>query len=394
MATGFIIDLMNATVEFESPRRFWYWSGLAAISAILKNKVWLDREPKLYGNIYVFCVAPSGVRKGLPISTSRRLVEEVGNTRVISGRNSIQAIIKELATTFTRPGQPPITDACGHVNSGELSTVLIRDPEALTILTDLYDGHYNPKWNYTLKGSGKEELKGLGVSMLGAVNQTHLSDMLERKDISGGFMGRTLIVEEFARHCKNPFPHTLLDIPKLSEPLKEMAKLEGPMIPTDKARKLYENWYMEYEPEKRADITGVANRMSDHIMKVAMLLALSRAPKLIIEEEDVAESLKACSGFEQAAASVTKGKGPSEFAPKLRVFIDDLISARGGWISRSQILSRRWGDFDAIDLERMILTLEYSGALKKKSKGNEMLYSATNALLEQYGAFMERKENE
>ncbi len=382
---------MKITEDFESPRRFFFWAGLSAISAVLKNKVWLDREPKLYTNIYVLCVAPSGVRKGLPISFAKQLVKEVGNTRIISGRNSIQAIIKELSTTYTRPGQPPVTDACGLIVSGEMSTVLIRDPEALTILTDLYDGHYNPDWSYTLKGSGKEELKGLGVTMLGAVNQTHLADMLERKDVSGGFMGRTLVVEEFARHCKNPFPHTLLDIPKLSEPLKEMAKLEGCFLPTDAARTVYEKWYMNYEPEKRNDVTGIANRMSDHIMKVAMLLAVSRAPKLIIEKEDILEALEVCSGFESAARSVTKGKGSSEFAPKLRVFIDDLIAARGRWISRSTLLTQRWGDFDAVDLERMVLTLEYSGALKKRTKGNDLQYAASAVLLEQYSVFMDKK---
>lgn len=383
---------MKLTEDFESPRRFFYWSTVAAISAILKNKVWLDREPKLYPNIYVMCVAPSGVRKGNPISLATKLVREVGNTRLISGRNSIQAIIKELATTYTRSGQPPVTDACGLIASGEMSTVLIRDPEALTILTDLYDGHYNPTWSYTLKGSGKEELKGLGVSMLGAVNQTHLSDMLETKDITGGFMGRTLVVEEWARHCKNPFPHTIMDIPKLVEPLKEMARLEGPIIPTTGARELYVDWYNKYEPEKRPDVTGMANRMSDHIMKVAMVLAISRAPKLIIEKEDVIKALEVCSSFEQSAASVTKGKGSGEFAPKLRIFIDCLLSARGRFISRAEILSKHWGDFDAVDLERMSLTMEYSNAIKKMNRGKETFYAATETLLQQYGGFLERKE--
>jgi len=132
--------------------------------------------------------------------------------------------------------------------------------------------------------------------------------------------------------------------------------------------------------------------MHDHILKVAMLLALSRAPKLIVEREDIVEALDVCHNFERSAASVTKGKGSSEFAPKLRVFVDDLIAARGRYITRSAILTKRWGDFDAIDLERMVLTIEYSGGLKKKTKGNDILYAATPALLEQYSIFVEKKE--
>jgi hypothetical protein len=338
-------------------------------------------------------VAASGLRKGHPVSIAKRLVKEVDNTRIVSGRNSIQSIIKELSTTWMAKGKPPCTDACGFIVSGEMSTVLIREPEALTILTDLYDGHYNPDWNYTLKGSGREELKGLGVTMLGALNQTHLADMLEKKDISGGFIGRTLIVEEFARNCKNPMPHMIVDIPKLAEPLKEIAKLEGCFVLTDEAAKTYTMWYEQFEPEKRSDVTGTANRMHDHILKVAMLLALSREPKLIVEKEDVIQALDLCHNFERSAASVTKGKGSSDFAPKIRVFIDDLIAARGRYINRSTLLTKRWGDFDAVDLERMVLTLEQSGAIKKRTKGNDMQYAATAGLLDQYQEFTEKRED-
>lgn len=382
---------MDATKDFESPRRFFFWAGLTAIAAVAKNKVWLDREPKLYPNIYTMLVAASGLRKGHPVAVTKKLVKEVGNTRIISGRNSIQSIIKELSTTWSAPGRTPCTDACGLIVSGEMSTVLIREPEALTILTDLYDGHYNPDWNYTLKGSGKEELKGLGVTMLGAINQTHLGDMLEKKDVSGGFVGRTLIVEEFERNCKNPMPHMIIDIEKLAEPLKEIAKLEGSFSLTTAADTLYSKWYNEFEPEKRSDVTGTANRMHDHILKIAMLLALSRAPKLIVEKEDVIQALDVCHNFERSAASVTKGKGSSEFAPKLRVFIDDLLSANGRYLSRTSILTKRWGDFDALDLERMVITLEQSGGLLKRTKGGDMQFKATDALLEQFNTFIERR---
>ncbi len=391
---SFLSNLECATQEFESPRRFFFWAGLAAISAVCKNRIWLDREPKLYPNIYVMLVAASGLRKGHPVAIAKKLVKEVGNTRVISGRNSIQSIIKELSTTWASPGKPPCTDACGLIISGEMSTVLIREPEALTILTDLYDGHYNPDWNYTLKGSGREELKGLGITMLGAINQTHLADMLDKKDISGGFMGRTLIVEEFERNCKNPIPHMIVDIPMLAQPLKEIAKLEGCFTLTDDARKTYELWYERFEPEKRSDVTGTANRMHDHILKIAMLLALSREPKLIIEKEDVIKALDVCHNFERSAASVTKGKGNSDFAPKIRVFIDDLIAARGRYISRSALLTKRWGDFDALDLERMVLTLEQAGGLKKRTKGDDIQYAATAGLLDQYREFLEKKEGD
>jgi len=73
------------------------------------------------------------------------------------------------------------------------------------------------------------------------------------------------------------------------------------------------------------------------------------------------------------------------------VLIDDLIAARGRYVNRSALLTKRWGDFDAVDLERMVLTLEQSGAVKKRTKGNDMQYAATAGLLDQYQEFTERR---
>src|SRR5438874_2133996 len=93
-------ELLAQHAEVETPKNFWYWSGLATISAILKDNVYLDRggskDYRLYPNIYVMLYADSALRKGPPVSLAKNLVKKVNNTRVISGRSSIQGILKEL----------------------------------------------------------------------------------------------------------------------------------------------------------------------------------------------------------------------------------------------------------------------------------------------------------
>jgi hypothetical protein len=127
-------EILRGTEEAESPRTFFFWSALAAVSAVVKNKVYLDRYfYKLYPNVYVLLVAASGLRKGIPIAMAKALVKEVDNTRVISGRNSVQGIIKDLSITVTSPGKPPLRDACGFIVSGEFSTVDITTPSGRTL---------------------------------------------------------------------------------------------------------------------------------------------------------------------------------------------------------------------------------------------------------------------
>ena len=382
-------QILLETEEAEAPRSFFFWSALAAISAVVKNKVYLDRYfYKLYPNVYIFLVAKSGLRKGIPIAMAKALVKEVDNTRVISGRNSIQGIIKDLSITVTTPGKPPLRDACGFIVSGEFSTVLIRDPEALTILTDLHDGHYNPEWKNTLKGTGVEELKGVNITVLGAVNQTHFKDMISQKEVTGGFIARTMIVEETKRATKNPLvdkPEHVLDVKKLADHLKKLVFLEGGFKWDEEAKESYRKWYMAWNPEDREDKTGTANRIHDQILKVSMLLSLARGVDLTIRPEDLAMATKACSRFERTARTVTSGHGgQSEFGPKIKLLIDELVLAPSHSLKRSTVLSKHYGDIDAFDLDRVVATLSQAGAMNERKIKGDVLYEALPKLLNEY----------
>src|SRR5215471_17757608 len=101
MNRSWLDEFLHETDELESPTNFWLYSGLATIAAIIKDNISLVRGDKkpLYPNIYVMLLARSGLRKGSPIAYSYQLVEHVNNTRIIRGRSSIQAILKDMATT-------------------------------------------------------------------------------------------------------------------------------------------------------------------------------------------------------------------------------------------------------------------------------------------------------
>src|SRR5260221_11655360 len=159
---NWIDDLMKDNTDVETPISYMYWSLMCCISAAAANNYTL-RTLKgnllYYQNLYVILMGESGLGKGFPINLAKRLVQEAKITRVIAGRSSIQAIIKELATTRSEQGKAILTDSRGFIVNGELSTAVIQDPDALTILTDLYDGAYNKEWINLLKGDGAEKLK-------------------------------------------------------------------------------------------------------------------------------------------------------------------------------------------------------------------------------------------
>lgn len=385
-------DLMEATSYVETPRSFIRWAAISAVSAVVKDNVYLDKFAyKLYPNIYVLLVAKSGLRKGFAANVAKALAVLVGNTRVISGRNSIQAIIQELSRSFTRPKQPPLLKAHGFIVSGELSTTFIEDPHTFTILTDLFDRHYHADgggWKYTLKGQDQQVLKDPCITMLGAINPPLLKSMISKRDISGGFVARTIIVEEHKRALKNPLtrpPKLVFDIYKFVPRLKEIAELTGEFHWSPEAMEIYEPWYDSLDMEGDEGETGTINRIADHVTKVAMILSMIRDNKLIIQKEDLEQSMDLLNAAVRTAEGLTKGGGSVDnFAPKVKIVLGELINAEGGKCFRSRLLRKYWTEFNHLELDVIISTLERSNCVVITKKGRDEMYNATPTLHKEY----------
>lgn len=381
----FLDDLLDATKEAESPRSFFYWSGLCAISAIVKNHITLNRFMyTLYPNIYVLLFAKSGMRKGVPIATARKLVSLVDNTRVIAGRSSVQGIIKELGTTRSKPDGTLIKDACGFIVSSEFASSLVQDPAALTILTDLYDSNYNEEWSNMLKGTPVEVLKNINVTLLGGVNQAHFADSVPEAAILGGFIGRTFIVYEEKKACVNSLvypPDNIPNLEELAEQLKEISKLKGEMTFTEGGGAFYDKWYRDYAVKDREDKTGTAERLHDSILKVAMLISLSRKNDLSLDEEDLAEAIEQCMKITASVKRATVGSGRATYGPQIAIVLKVLIQK--GSILRQKLLQNHYGDFDSFDLDRVVETLTQAGAITAERAGKDILYKITQKALDQ-----------
>lgn len=379
---GWIDDVLTATDEAETPQSFVRWACLASIAAVVRDRVYLDKfYYKLFPNLYVMMIASSGLRKGFAANLAQKLVTSVGCTKVMSGRSSIQSIVQQLGTAITRPKQPPLIKAHGFIVSGELSTTFVEDPHSFTILMDLHDGHYHRDglaWKNTLKHSGIDELKDLSVSMFTMVNQTHLEDLLQKKDVTGGFLARNIIKVEKERHRVNPLtkaPDRLFNVSEFVPYLTKLSEIEGSFKWSTDGVALFERWYRNFKPEEQNDDTGTANRIHDQLLKVAMCLSLARDTKLILELEDITGALDLLDESVKTAKTLTRGTGgKSESAPKLKRFLDILESAQDQRYVRSALLREHWGDFNAMELDLIVNTLtqaKFIAITKKGSKDEE-----------------------
>lgn len=394
MAT-WVEEILDCTDELESPKSYYYWSAMAAISAVMRRNVYLDRYSyKLYPNIFVFLIGHSGIRKGPPVKLAKDLVSKVANTRVISGRASIQAIIRDLSQTRTQENGSILSDSSAFIASGEFAASLVEDPQALTILTDLYDAHYNDKWENSLKGGGdvnkNEVLKDPYITLLGASNQVHFKDVIPKSALGGGFIARSFIVLEEKRNRLNSLtrrPTKTIDTNKWAEYLKVLAQVKGEFHWDEDAIECYDKWYYRFSEEVHDDKTGTLSRIGDSVLKVAMLLSLSRSPDLHLTVLDIEDALLACQNFfSNINRTMLSGQADTELGKQIGIVLEELVrNHEDGGFMRHKILQKHWGSIDGAGLDKAIDTLRQADAIEtRRESAREIWYQLKPEFYQQY----------
>lgn len=401
-------DFLDQHKELESPLSFWFWCALASISAVVKDNVWLDRQIyNCYPNVYIMFHAESGLKKGPPISAAKQLVRAVGGTRIISGRSSIQGILKDLGTAFTVPGGKPLMKSVAFICSSELTSSIVEDKVATDILTDLYDRNYNiGEWRSLLKME-TFNLKDPTITMLTATNEAHSTDFFAKKDIHGGYFARTFIIAESKKNRTNSLLIKLKNPPnyqKSADYLKDLAKLNGAFQPlgqekmeepftlpyTDRTtgeicyytkpgfifQKWYDNFNEVVDANEIKDDTGTLNRFGDSVLKVAMLLALSKKPELVIDEESMEEAIIRCEKLIGNVRDMTHGKKGISQAKLLKgLIIKELLDRESHQISRQVLMKKMWAHYETSnEFDELMLSFDSAGMIKTQSIGNVILY--------------------
>ena len=309
-----LLELEKQTKEFEAPQSYFIWSALASVSAIVKDNVWIELagELKLYPNIYVILYGPSGVRKSMPVNMARRIVDSLECTRVVQGRFSIQALLHELGQSrIDIEAEVEDSDSCAFICSSEFAASVVKDTQAITILTDLHDRHYNEGVRKNMLKSGGEVLRDPTITLLGACNDDMWKDVVSSRDLKGGFLGRIFLIDEYETGTLNSLMFeqdgATLRYNQLVQPILNRKNLKGAFEFGKDARQYHHDWYMNYFKGKKIDDeTGSQLRISDKILKVAMLMSLCENDKMTIKEHHIKWARNLCMPTLQSAARIAK----------------------------------------------------------------------------------------
>lgn len=423
---SWIDDVVKQHAELESPESFWRWSAIASISAVVKDNIWFNRAGvfKTYPNIYVMLHAESGLKKGPPINMAKQLVK--GLARTITGRSSIQGILKEMGTAQSQPGGRVDTKSIVFICSSELSSSIVEDPVATKILTDLFDRSYNEgEWKSLLKME-TFQLRDPTITMLTATNEAMSEDFFTKSAIQGGYFARTFIVYEKEGSNVNsltyPLEYTpdysaltgyLREISQLKGPFKDFAKLEESDEYQHKRMKrardglrpvwfnsvgaIYDDWYTEFKEmvknQEIKDETGTLNRFGDSVLKVAMLVSLAERPVLEISESAMNTAIADCTKLIGNVRKTTHGKqGMSASSILKNVIIMELLGREQHLVTRAILMKKYWMHYGTSEeFDGLMRSFHDAGQIITTNIGNQIVYQMPASHAEELKEFMAGK---
>lgn len=377
--TDWLTGYLEYTQNSESPRSFHVWCGLSLLAAALQRKVYLSWGfEKIYPNLYIVLVGPSGSRKGLALGIAKNLLVNIPGISVApessSGREAMVLAMKRANGNFTDQHDGKIKFHCSLTAFSEEMSVFLgqKDIKYLSNLTDWYDS--KDDWRYETVGRGLDTLQGLCFNLAAATAPDWMQSMLPQEAIGGGFTARIIfIVEE--RKGKTVAKHQLTAEEsalegKLARDLERINQLTGPATFTPAGEKAYTEWYeVESEKSQRGEyaipddrFSAYCERRQTHVRKLLLGLSASRGDSLLLDKIDFDHALmilRAAEGkMHKAFGGLGKGRN-ADATEQVREFI-----RVQGVATRSSLMAKFYRDLDAPTLKVVEESLVQAGMLQ------------------------------
>ena len=392
MEETFISSYLTHTSIYESPGSFWKWSAYASIAALLKDSCSLRQGDRLlFPNMYILFLAESGTRKGPPVDLSETLISKIQSTKVISGRASVQAILDELARAETDKVTGKVIKAGSAIfYAAEMAAGIVADPEALKILTDIYDYKTNP-YKSRLRTGPCFNLERIVFSMLAASNEAMLKGLFGIAEIQGGFLARIFLVTPNEQRPPNSLMRLdpverKTSLTKVYEHFLKISKLKGEFKLEEEAMVEYEKWYCEFKLsyQNKKEVSGIIGRIHTHVIKLAMVIAANDCT-LDITKEHMELAINECLALLPNYSVFTMSNGKTEQSQAGGIVLTELLTAKGYQLTRKELIRRHWQSFDSELLDKLVVTLEQAGMVQQIQCKDGLWIKLTPTCLEMLG---------
>lgn len=376
----------------ENPTDYNLWSGISAISASLKRRVYIWRNfVQYFPNQYIVLVGPPGIGKGASIHPVTDIVTEAGTVNYLTDKITAERIIQKLAEGFTKM-QPSSNGSLATVNitqdhtatilSKELPVFLSSSEWLHSLMCQLWDEN---SFEYETKNKGSYKITDMCVSMLAACVPEFIRSLSRDSmaPITGGFTARTIFVyaSEKAQLIPGGWGRPVQRLnqlkTELTNDLIHIAQLDGEMFLDNNALALWDLKYKEHNAKGDFDSDVSANfksRLSSHIIKTAIAISVSESDDLIIREHQLRRAIEIIERVRDKVDIVFRSVGESPLATsqdRVLTYIQN-----HGVASREEILRYNYRHMTDEQLTAILLVLTRGGMVIEGTQGNKTIYES------------------
>ena len=320
----FISAYMNFAQDEFCPQNFHFWSGLSMLSAAIERKVWIKMvdQVDIYPNLYVWLIGEPASGKSTAVRIAGNLLDEALPGLAKISENITDAKMVQEMQASTMIWDNPQTHQQERITPGYLcapeANITFKEGECHSIFASLTDWYDCPK--LCRKGTstqGSYELPNVYCSMLVGCTPAHLQKVIPVKEAAGGFASRLTYIVHDEPMVKRPdwFPETKDQLNPnrqkerderaakrkqiylaLCADLRNINQLSGSIVPTVEAMEVYSAWFQEVQEEMNATKSQILKhflaRRHVNVLKIAMLLTISRGNEMTMVAEYVTTAIK------------------------------------------------------------------------------------------------------
>ena len=354
LQSSWIASYMDFTKTQESPELFHFWTSLAVLASAVRRNVFFDRGfYTLYPNLYMVLIEMSArCRKSTALGIGHSMLKALERdsiVRIMHGKATPEALIKAMQHIDTQ--RTPRVAGVGENREGDNvhvrqeSTLTIHSDELasmigsqaysddlITFMTDIYGSP--DSWSYVTKTKGQVHLYNVCLSILGGSTHEWLAKGLKASDFGGGFTGRCIFVVQKAGK-ENAWPVKTQEMKNLElnliEDLRHISEVKGAFKITKDAKELYVDWYKTRKRASQIDdkrMMGYYERKHDLVLKISMLLSLSKSDDLVVTKAILERSFEALEQVETLMPEAFSHVGTEEAVIGEQLIT--LLAQRGG----------------------------------------------------------------
>lgn len=346
---SWIDEFMKLGADSESPMLYYKWVGISTIASALRHRVYIDRESyKDYPNMYVILVAPpGGTRKSTVCDFAYdNIIQSVPSIKCFSGRITTEALMKRLTTVDVSNNNTTIlsSDPSLLLYASELSSLFKKLPKGSYPIIDFLTSIYGSgNFSYDTKNGGEVRLMDTSINLLAATTPSGVNELIGVSNIEGGFASRVILVYQDTRIRKgwpDKDPNFKTKLNSLISDLNRISSITGEMVVPTVCKRHWNTWYFKEEfNNPPPELVNYNNRKHDHLLKVAMVYALSERDNLVLTVKDLDRANDTLSEVEKFMPSAFNGLNKTKESG-IREDIVNFIKHKGGSVTRTELTNR------------------------------------------------------